>query len=350
MGLHPIAIGESVIGESSPCFVIAEAGVNHNGDLTLAYQLVDAAARAGANAVKFQSFRADRLVISTAPKPAYQRTSDPNETQAHLLRGLELSFEQQRQIAAHCREVGIRFLSTPFDEESADFLEQVGVEAFKVASGELTNLPLLKHVAAKGRAMIVSTGMATLSDVQDAVDVVLGAGNDDIVLLHCLSAYPAPISDVNLRAMSTMSKEFDLFVGYSDHTIGTAVALAAVALGARVLEKHLTIDRSLPGPDHATSAEPTEFAAMVRAIREVEVALGDGEKRCMPSEQELAKLARRSIYAKTAISAGSTILPHMLTVRRPALGLAPAMWDQIVGRKVTKDIPAEAPITVDALA
>lgn len=349
--IESVAIGETLISENSACFVIAEAGVNHNGNLALAYQLVDAAAHAGADAVKFQSFHADLLVTATAPKPAYQRTAGaPEETQGQLLRALELSFEQQRAIADYCRDAGIRFLSTPFDEQSADFLEQLGVPAFKFASGELTNHPLLSYVAQKRRPMIVSTGMANLSDVADAVRVVREAGNDDLILLHCLSAYPAPTSEVNLRAMMSMSRAFGVLVGYSDHTSGTAVALAAVARGARVLEKHLTIDRALPGPDHTTSIEPREFAKMITEIRNIELALGDGEKRCMPSEQEVATLARRSIFAKTTILAGTTILPHMLAVRRPAVGLAPAMVARIVGRKVARDIPAESPITLDALA
>jgi N-acetylneuraminate synthase len=349
--IQAVAIGEAVIGRVSRCFVMAEAGVNHNGDVALAYQLVDAAMTAGADAVKFQSFHADQLVTSSAPKPAYQRSaSAPQQTQLELLRALELSFAQQQAIADYCRKVGIQFLSTPFDSESADFLWRLGVPAFKMASGELTNHPLLRHVARFGRPMIVSTGMADLSDVDDAVRVVRDTGNEQLILLHCLSAYPAPTTDVNLRAMKTMSSAFDVPVGYSDHTTGTAVALAAVACGARVLEKHLTLDRALPGPDHAASIEPGEFAAMIKGIREIELALGDGDKRCMPSEREVATLARRSIFSTIAIPAGTTILPHMVAVRRPAVGLPPAMLDQVVGRTVAKDIPAESPITFDALA
>lgn len=277
------------MGSGRPCFIIAEAGVNHNGSLDLALKLVDAAVAAGADAVKFQTFRADRLVTLHAPKAAYQsETTGGAESQFEMLRKLELDERGHRALVDHCASRGIAFLSTPFDEESADILETLGVPAYKLPSGELTNLPFLRHVAQKKRPMIMSTGMATMEEVGKAVEAVRIAECTDLILLHCVSAYPADPADVNLRAMATLAESFGVPVGYSDHTLGIEVALAAVAMGACILEKHFTLDRSLPGPDHRISAEPAELATLVASARKVEAALGNGVKRPSLSEADTA--------------------------------------------------------------
>lgn len=327
------------IGAGQPCFIIAEAGVNHNGDTELAKRLVDVAVRAGANAVKFQTFKAERLVARDVPKADYQKeTTDPFESQFAMLKKLELSPEAHRELQTYCRNCGILFLSTPFDEESADFLESLDVPVFKIGSGEITNLPLLEYVAKKGKPIILSTGMSYLSEVDEAVRVIRSAGNDQIVLLHCVSNYPADSADANLRAMQTMAAAFGLTVGYSDHTLGIEVAIAAAALGASVIEKHLTLDRSLPGPDHRTSLPPDEFAAMIRGIRKIEIALGDGHKRPVALEQDLRGIARRSLVAACDIPAGVRIERRMVTAKRPGIGLTPHLLVWVVGRKARRPI------------
>ena len=266
-----------------PVFIIAEAGVNHNGSLDLALSLIDAAKAAGADAVKFQTFRADNLATATAHKAAYQERSTSNEeTQFQMLKRLELDAEAHHRLIEHCRVVGIQFLSSPFDIESADLLEQMDVSLYKIPSGEITNLPYLRHIGRKGKPVILSTGMSTLVEVEEGVQALRESGVKDITLLHCVTEYPAPFDEINLRAMHTLHTAFGLPVGYSDHTPGTEIAIAAVALGAVVIEKHFTLDRNLPGPDHAASLEPSELKQMVSAIRHVESALGDGIK--VPAE------------------------------------------------------------------
>ncbi len=345
-----IAIAGRTIGPGHPCFIIAEAGVNHNGDLGLARRLVDAAVRARSDAVKFQSFRAERLAIPRAPKARYQSEATGHE-ESHLdmLRRLELSAAAHRELATYCRSQGIMFLSTPFDSASADLLDELDVAAFKIGSGELTNLPLLQHVAAKGRPMIVSTGMSTLEEVAAAVRTIQAAGGRELMLLHCVSAYPANPSDVNLRAMHTLGSTFDLPVGYSDHTMGHQVALAAVALGACVIEKHVTLDRGMPGPDHAASAEPDELAALIRDVRLIERALGDGRKRPAQGELEVAAVARKSLVAAQDIPSGSTLTEELIAVKRPGTGLPPAMLAQVVGRTARQDIPADTVLTMEMI-
>ncbi len=322
-------------------FIIAEAGVNHNGDVGLARKLVEAAAEAGADAVKFQTFKADRLATRGAPKADYQRdTTDAAESQWEMLRRLELSPEAHRDLMVWCQKQGILFLSSLFDEESADFLADLGVTLFKIPSGEITNLPLLAHVARKGKPMIVSTGMSYLSEVEAAVRAIEDACNRQIVLLHCVSRYPADPADANLRAMEAMAQAFHLPVGYSDHTLGLEVPLAAVALGARVIEKHLTLDRSLPGPDHRISLSTEEFRALTQAIRKVEQALGDGRKRPMACEVDVREAARRSIVAVCDIPAGATIEARMLALRRPGTGLPPHLLPQLINRTARRRIEA----------
>jgi N,N'-diacetyllegionaminate synthase len=329
----------SRIGRGQPSFVIAEAGVNHNGDLELARQLVRAAAEAGADAVKFQTFVADRLVTSDAPQADYQRRNTGiTESQHAMLKRLELSEEAHRELRALCSQLGILFLSTPFDEQCADFLSELGIAAFKIPSGELTNTPFLAHVARKGLPVILSTGMATVEEIGRAVDTVRGEGNGKIVLLQCVSAYPSAPADTNLRAMQTMTDLFETPVGYSDHTDGIEIALAAAALGACVIEKHFTIDRGLPGPDHKSSLEPSELAAMVAGIRKVESALGDGKKRPVASEVSTAAVARKSLVAARALKVGEIFDASMAVARRPGTGLAPSLLGSLQGRPLARDV------------
>lgn len=346
-----IPLGQYVIGPGHPCFVIAEAGVNHNGDIDLACRLIDAAAEAGASAVKFQSFRTDQLVTASAPKAQYQREStDAEESQSAMLRKLELSEGAHRRLLGHANERGIIFLSTPFDEFSADLLTTLGVPAFKLPSGELTNLLFVAYVAKKARPLIMSTGMAYLGEVEAAVRAIYATGNTDLCLLHCLSAYPAPEREVNLRAMHTLELAFGVPVGYSDHTLGSAISLAAVALGACVIEKHFTLDRTLPGPDHQASVEPDELAGLIQGIRHVQSALGSGRKEPAPSELDTASVARRSLVAAQDIAAGEVIAVETICFRRPGSGLPPAMLPYVAGRTARAHIAAGTLITLDLVA
>jgi N,N'-diacetyllegionaminate synthase len=320
--------------------VIAEAGVNHNGDPELAKRLIDAAAHAGADLVKFQTFSADRLVTASAAKADYQtRTTDAAEPQHAMIRRLELSRPVHETLIAHCRERGIGFFSTAFDIPSLDLLAELGLDRFKIPSGEITNLPYLRHVGGFGKPLILSTGMATLGEIEAAIDVLETAGTprERITVLHCNTAYPTPMQDVNLRAMLAIRDAFGVAVGYSDHTAGIEVPIAAVALGATVIEKHLTLDRNLPGPDHKASLEPDEFAAMVRAVRNIELALGDGIKRPSPSEAKNKPIARKSIVAAAPIRAGETFTADNLAVKRPGTGLSPMRWDEVVGRRADQN-------------
>jgi N-acetylneuraminate synthase len=339
--MQQVRIGNKSIGPGQPVFVIAEAGVNHNGDLKMARALIDVAVEAGADAVKFQTFRAERLVTPDAPKAEYQlQTSGDSESQFEMLRRLELSADAHRELQSYCHERGIIFLSTPFDEEAVDLLDELGVPAFKISSGDLTNSPLLEHVAGRGKPVILSTGMSELSELIEAVSVLNLAGCENPVLLHCVSNYPAAPDEVNLRAMQTMRSAFDVPVGFSDHTEGIDVALAAVATGACVIEKHFTLDRTLEGPDHRASLEPAELRELVRSIRRVEKALGSGRKVPTASEMETARVARRSLVAARDIPAGATLERDMVVMRRPGTGLSPAALDTILGQQTTREIAA----------
>jgi N,N'-diacetyllegionaminate synthase len=329
--------------------IIAEAGVNHNGDLALAKKLVEVAAQAGADLVKFQTFKASRLVTAAAQKAPYQEAcTGAEESQYAMLRRLELSDEAYHVLLKHCRAHGIGFLSTGFDVESVDFLESLGVRLFKVPSGEITNLPYLRHVGAKRGEVILSTGMATLGEVEAAIDVLEQAGTprSDIIVLHCTTEYPASLEAVNLKAMQSMQTAFQLRVGYSDHTEGIAIALAAVALGACVIEKHFTMDRDLPGPDHRASLEPRELAALVQSIRTVEVALGDGVKRMTAAEEHNKPVARKSIVAASAIAKGELFSEKNLAVKRPGTGISPMCWDEVVGHRAPRDFQPDEPVSV----
>ena len=320
--------------------IIAEAGVNHNGDLHLAERLIVAAADAGADAVKFQTFVADRLVTVTATKADYQKqTTAASESQHAMIRRLELTRPMHERLLAYSQERGISFLSTPFDLPSIDLLAELGLPRFKIPSGEITHLPYLRHIGSFGKRIILSTGMATLGEIETALEVLetAGTGRDQITVLHCNTEYPTPMADVNLRAMLTIRDAFGVAVGYSDHTPGIEIPIAAVALGATVIEKHLTLDRTLPGPDHKASLEPGEFAAMVRAIRNIECALGDGRKRPSPSEAKNKPIARKSLVAAVAIRAGQVFTLENVAVKRPGTGLSPMRWDEVMGRVATRD-------------
>ena len=347
----PAALFQIESNASSTCFVIAEAGVNHNGSLDLAFRLVDAAAEAGADAVKFQTFQADKLVTASARKAVYQaQTTGADQSQYEMLRQLELGFDDFRKIKDYCRQQGILFLSTPFDEASADFLDSLDVAAIKIGSGEITNLPFLGYIARKGRPVILSTGMSTLGEVEAAVGGIRGAGDPPLALLHCTSNYPALPETVNLRAMMTLKAAFGLPVGYSDHTQGIEISLAAAALGARILEKHFTLDRHLPGPDHPASLEPAELAALVRGVRKVTTALGDGRKLPTQSELDVAAVARKSLVAARAISAGAVLAEADIAIKRPGTGLPPGMLSLLLGRRLRLDVAAGEVFTLEMLA
>lgn len=347
----PLLVGNRAIGDGRPCFVIAEAGVNHNGDPTLARRLIDAAADAGADAVKFQTFRADALVTPTAAKAAYQaKQTGAGETQHAMLRRLELSADAHRALWDHAQTRGVVFLSTPFDEMSADLLDELGVPAFKISSGEITNLPLIAHIARKGKPIILSTGMASLGEVETAVAALRAEGHLQLALLQCVSNYPADPADSNLRVMALLERAFGVPVGYSDHTLGIEVSLAAVALGACIIEKHFTLDRAMSGPDHQASAEPAELAALVRGIRIVEAALGDGQKVAAASESSTAAVARKSLVALRDIAPGTILTLDSVGLRRPGTGLPPALRSFVVGRAARTKIVAGTLLTLDMVA
>lgn len=340
--MKTIKIGDRLVGNGEPCFIITEVGVNHNGDVELAKKLIDVAKDAGADAVKFQTFKAENVVTKNAPKADYQvKNTELNESQYDMIKKLELTEEEFKELYRYAKNKGIMFLSTPFDFESADFLEEMGVPAFKISSTDLTNLPFLEYVAEKGKSIILSTGMGTLGEIEEAVTTIRHAGNEDIVLLHCITSYPAKFESLNLRAIQTLRAEFKLPVGFSDHSLGIYAPIAAVALGAVVIEKHFTLDKNLPGPDHKASLNPEELKEMIKAIRLVESALGDGIKRLTSEEEEIKKVARRSIVAKVDIPKGNVITKEMITFKRPGIGLPPKHYREIIGKKARRNIKAD---------
>jgi N-acetylneuraminate synthase/N,N'-diacetyllegionaminate synthase len=342
-----IGVGDREIGGDA-AFVIAEAGVNHDGDLAIAHRLVDAAADAGADAVKFQTFRPAALASAGAPMAAYQvAAGETGAEQAAMLARLALPDDAWPSLRDHAHERGIGFLSTPFDDASADLLEALDVPAFKVGSGELTNLPFLARLAERGRPMLVSTGMADMREVADAVDTIAAHGDPPLALLHCVSSYPADAADANLRAIETLRRAFAVPVGWSDHTLGDGTALAATALGASIIEKHLTLDRGRSGPDHAASLEPMAFAAMVAGIRLVTSALGDGTKARTPAEEDVAVAARRSLHWSRDLPTGSTIGVDDLVALRPGTGVPPARLTSIAGRRLARNVSAGSAVRPD---
>jgi pseudaminic acid synthase len=349
MEIRRVKIGERWVGDGEPCFIVAEAGANHNRDLGMGKELIDVAAEAGADAVKFQTYSAETLYSKKTPKFSYLEKTTSKDTW-QLIKDIELPREWQAELQAWARKRGIMFFSSPFDYRAVDELDALGVPAFKIASFEIVDLPLISYAAAKGRPMILSTGLATYEDIHDAVEACRGAGNRDIVLLQCASLYPAPPARINLRAMETMRRAFGVPVGLSDHTTGIHVASAAVAMGACAVEKHFTLSRSLPGPDHPFAIEPGELKAMVRQIRDVEAALGDGQKvGPAPEEVEMHQKARRSLIAARAIPKGARIEREMIAIKRPGFGIQPKLIDLVVGRVARVDIQEDSVLTWDLL-
>ena len=321
-------------------FIIAEAGVNHNGDLSVAKRMVDVAKEAGADAVKFQTFKAERMISKNAVKAEYQKqTTEENETQFEMIRKLELDKVAHEKLIAYCNEKGIIFISSPFDLESIDLLNFLGLEIFKIPSGEMTNLPYLRKIGGFKKKVILSTGMADLKEIKTALDILIKAGavKENITILHCNTAYPTPIEDVNLLAMCTIRKAFNVKVGYSDHTLGIEVPIAAAALGATVIEKHFTLDKNMEGPDQKASLNPEEFKNMVDAIRKVEKGLGNGEKKVSVSELENKSVVRKSIVAAKDITRGEIFTKKNITTKRPATGISPIEWDNVIGRIAKKN-------------
>jgi len=325
-------------------FIIAEAGVNHNGSTKLAKQLIDVAHNAGVDAVKFQTFKAELTISKNAQKADYQKkTTDNNESQYEMIKKLELDINTHKELMAYCKEKNIMFLSTPFDHDSIDMLNLLGLEIFKIPSGEITNLPYLRHIGSLKKDIILSTGMADMGEIEDALDVLVEAGTDrqNITVLHANTMYPTPMEDVNLKAMVTIGNTFNLPFGYSDHTLGIEVDIAAVAMGATVIEKHFTLDKTMEGPDHKASLEPSELIAMVKGIRNIELALGSSIKKPSPSEKPNIAIARKSIVAACNIKKGAILTEENLSIKRPANGINPMRWDEVIGTKAKKDYTSD---------
>ena len=349
--IKPVKIEDFIIGLGSPCFIIAEAGVNHNGDMKLAHKLIGAAAEAGADAVKFQHFVTEDLVTPEAQKARYQvETTGQKGGQFAMLKKLELSKDQQKELKSHCDEAGILYLCTPYEKKSADLLEEIGVAAYKIASTDTTNIPFLRYIARKGIPVILSTGMSSLGEVEEAVNELKLHGLDEkIIILQCTSEYPATVNEINLRAMETMELAFGCPVGFSDHTPGIGASPWAVAAGACVVEKHFTLDRNMEGPDHRASIEPNELKKLVRTIRDVESALGDGIKRPMPSELPNKTRMQKSLVATRSLAAGETIRETDLISKRPGNGLPPKWFDRVVGKKTAKQIQKEETLELNSI-
>lgn len=346
--ISEVKIGEKYIGKGSNVYVVAELGVNHNGDINIIEKLIDEAAEAKVDAIKFQKFKTEKLVIKEAPKAKYQEvTTDKSESQYDMLKRLELNDEKIQHLYSYAISKGLDAFATPFDNESVDYLYDLGIKAYKIGSGDITNIPMLKRVARKGLPIILSAGMSTLGEIEDALDAIRSEGNEKIVLMHCTSNYPTEDCNVNLRAMNTMMTAFQLPTGYSDHTLGTAVSIAAVAMGAVIIEKHFTLDRSLPGPDHSASLEPKELKSMVKDIRTVEMALGSPIKKPNPSELEVKHIAQKSLVATVNIKKGEKITEEMLDIKRPGGGIKPKHLEMVIGRIATQDIKSDTIIIYD---
>jgi len=325
-------------------FIIAEAGVNHNGSVYLAKKLIDVASISGADAVKFQTFKAENLVAKNTQKADYQKqTTDASESQFDMIKKLELDVDTHKELIAYCQEKDIMFLSTPFDHESIDLLSDLGLKIFKIASGEITNLPYLRHIGSLDKQVVLSTGMSNLREVGDALNILINSGTskDNVTVLHANTMYPTPMEDVNLNAMLTIHKEFDVGVGYSDHTLGVEVSIAAVTMGASCIEKHFTLDKTMDGPDHKASLEPKELGVMVSSIRNIEKALGSSEKKPSPSESSNIKVVRKSIIANQNIKKGDLLTDKNIAVKRPGGGISPMQWDEVIGTAASKDYNAD---------
>lgn len=331
----------------SKVFIIAEAGVNHNGDIDNAKKLIDVAAKAGADAVKFQTFKAEKIVCKNAEKAEYQKhTTGKEENQFTMLKKLELTEEMHNELRAYCLKRNIMFLSTPFDLDSIDYLDKEGVQIMKIPSGEITNYPYLVKMAKTGKPIVLSTGMSEMNEVEEAVAILRENGAKEITVLHCNTEYPTPYADVNLKAMMTLKERLNLKVGYSDHTMGIEVPIAAVAMGATVIEKHFTLNKNMEGPDHKASLEPEELETMIRAIRNIENALGEGIKSPSFSEKKNISIVRKSIVAKKAILKGEVFAEDNLTVKRPGTGISPMRWNEIIGKIASRDFEIDEMIEV----
>ena len=321
-------------------FIIAEAGVNHNGSIELAYKLIDVASASGADAVKFQTFKAENLVSKNAQKAEYQKkATNQSESQFNMLKKLELDANTHKKLINYCKKKDIVFLSTPFDHESIDLLNELGLQIFKIPSGEITNLTYLRHIGSLRKEVILSTGMSTLKEIEEALIILTSAGTpkENITILHANTMYPTPMEDVNLRAMRTIQNKFDVAVGYSDHTLGIEVDIAAVAMGATIIEKHFTIDKTMDGPDHKSSIDPEELKAMVSSIRNIEKALGSSIKKPSKSEKPNIIMARKSIVARKSIKKGELFTEKNITIKRPGIGISPMKWDTILGKVAERD-------------
>ena len=327
-------------------YIIAEAGVNHKGDINLAYKLVDAAKAAGVDCIKFQTFKSENLVSHTAQKAEYQKAATGDSSQQDMLKQLELSFGEFVSLKEYCDRKGICFLSTPFDFESIEFLNSIEMPFWKIPSGEVTNYPYLVALAKTGKPVVMSTGMCEMREIEDAIAVLRENGASDIKLLHCNTEYPTPYEDVNLRAMKTLRDAFGVEVGYSDHTKGIEVPIAAVAMGASVIEKHFTLDRNMEGPDHKASLEPQELKQMVDSIRHIEAALGSGDKKPSPSEKKNMAVARKSIVAAARIKAGDILTEENITVKRPGNGICPMRWKEVLGTRAVRDFEEDELIEI----
>jgi len=347
--MESVQIGNFLIGPGHPCFIIAEAGVNHNGDMNVAMQLIDAAQQAGADAIKFQSFITEDLVTVNTLKAKYQENNTKiTGNQFDMLKGLELTPLQHGKLKDYCQKKRISYLCTPYEHKSVDAIDKIGATAFKIASTDTTNIPLLKHIATKKHPVILSTGMCSLGEVELAVITLKKAGlKNKIIILQCTSEYPAPMAEINLRAMKTMEQAFNCPVGFSDHTPGIGASPWAVALGACIVEKHFTLDCSLPGPDHLASIEPQELSSLVTTVREVEMALGDGIKQPMTSEIDNKEKMQKSLVSRTDISAGQEITEQNITCKRPGNGLSPAWLDKVVGKIASKNIEKDSLLTIN---
>ncbi|GFP77104.1 N-acetylneuraminate synthase [Clostridium fungisolvens] len=328
-------------------FIIAEAGVNHNGDINLAKQMIDVASTAGVDAIKFQTFKADKLVTRYASKAMYQlESTDTSESQYEMLKKLELDYNMHLELIKYCEERKVKFLSSPFDLESIELLDSLGIDIFKIPSGEIENTPYLKRIARLNKEVILSTGMCNLADIEFALDILKNNGAQKVSVLHCNTEYPTPMEDVNLRAMLTIRDAFKVEVGYSDHTNGLEVPIAAVAMGAKIIEKHFTLDKNMIGPDHKASLDPDELMELVRCIRNIEKALGSGVKRPSKSEDKNKRIARKSIVAKREIKAGELFSENNMSIKRPGSGISPKFWDELINKKSTRDYEKDEMIEI----
>ena len=344
--MNRIKIGNNFIGEMCPTFIIAEAGINHNGSLKLAKKLIEAAKESGADAVKFQTFKAEEVVTKNAEKAEYQKKTTSENSQYEMIKKLELSADDFKDLSSHANKKGILFLSSPFDLDSIDILDDLNVPAFKFGSGEITNFPSLEYAATKGKPIILSTGMASLCEIEEAFNL-LKEKISDIILMHCVTSYPAKTEDINLKVIETLKCAFNVPVGFSDHTIGIEMAVAAVAMGASVIEKHFTLDKNLVGPDHKASLEPDELERMIKSIKNVEKGMGNGIKQLTIEEEEIKKIARKSVVARVDINKGVTLKEEMLAIKRPGTGISPKYFNFLIGKKLRKSISADCLLNLD---